>query len=163
MDMMDDSMEDTKTASPFSHGLEQQHAQSLPGSPYNRSISPSLMYQPPHYLPPLGYNLAGSPPPPSTSSQFDSPRFISRNSLYSGSISPEQEMRMTPPPEATFGRVEFNDRSNSNNYEESSIMRRENSIPKGKPGFKVTMGYRADCPRCLAHEPGHYQHLEPII
>lgn len=156
---MDDSMGEDPAFLGFNQNNESAHsqAQSLPTSPYYRSESPQT-YQPPHYLPHLGSNLAGSPP------SFDSPRFISSNSLFTGSNSPELEMRMTPPPEATFGRVEFNDRSqtSSHNFLEIQTDLLMNSIPRGKPGYKITMGYRADCAECLAHKPGHYQHLSKL-
>lgn len=28
-------------------------------------------------------------------------------------------------------------------------------------GWKVTMGYRADCAKCLQRVPGHYSHVVP--
>lgn len=154
---MDD---DSRQYSPFdsSTHLAPEHAHSLPASPRPRAISPFGTYSqlaalPPHYPPHLASNLAGSPPP------FDSPRFITRSGLYGdGSLSPEQQMRMTPPPEATYGR-------NASMYSMETALPHDHAIPnspRARPGYKITMGYRADCDKCIRSVPGHYQHLEPL-
>lgn len=111
------------------------HSTSLPTSP--RASPPPA----PHLLPALrnSRNLAGSPPPRgraySASSSVDSTGEVVDRMQVHERVGPTLAQLPPSPPQR----------------------------PSVTPyGYRITMGYRADCARCVAAEPNHYQHIEAI-
>lgn len=87
---------------------------------------------PPHYAPPLFYNLAGS----STS--------LSRSS----SSNENESLAGSPHP-----------LSHSSDYPFAAANIPQRRYLPTVPAQRVTMGYRPDCEKCVARVPGHYSHL----
>lgn len=160
-----------------SDDIEQPHSTLLPLTPlslnsiqaatiYNNQLSNkvplsslpsslSAVIAPPHQLPSLYSNLAGSP----TSSP------LSRSANNS---SEDHNMNVT-----FLGERVIDDEMNSNggngmtarmsmsgqqlNYSSSSFQ--EYGAAGGHKQPRISMGFRADCLKCLARVPGHYSHL----
>lgn len=110
---------------------------STPSSPYFYRSTPLAPHEPPS----LSSNLAGSPPRQrySTSPSIDSLEDMDEsNSMRMEFIErvPPQLVQLPPSPPKR---------------------------PSVAAGYKLTMGYRGDCDKCLRKEPGHYSHLELLV
>lgn len=121
----------------------------------------------PHHAPPLHQHLAGSPqehPPPPPS------RPPSATSVGAGAAHPQSQLGA-----ASFGLagpIDWSQQQQPDSVlldaEDSAMMMddsaagaRKQTGGTGGGGWKVTMGYRADCIKCLQRVPGHYSHVVP--
>ncbi|BGO97581.1 hypothetical protein RTBOTA2_001675 [Rhodotorula toruloides] len=119
-----------RPAAPFSF-----HASSNPPS-----LQSFLAQTAPHDAPPLHQHLAGSPQASGMS--------------RSSSSSSVQSMHFAAAP--TFPTLP------THHEQQDAMMTPVNSPTKrqgGTGGWKVTMGYRPDCPKCQQRVPGHYSHV----
>ncbi|GAA5932703.1 uncharacterized protein JCM15063_002181 [Sporobolomyces koalae] len=121
----------------------------LPAMPFSRP-------PPPHDAPPLYRHLAGSPPPrDSHLIRLDMSRTSSSNSSCSSHVPPG--FQVPPPPSGPF----LDPDDHMMDPTTTSHQHHETPPPTQptKRGWKVTMGYRPDCEKCLQRVPGHYTHV----
>ncbi|POY74483.1 hypothetical protein BMF94_2482 [Rhodotorula taiwanensis] len=120
---------------------------------------PGVLYQPtpvaPHHAPPLHRHLAGSPQQDRQTSRPPTPA----SGVQSGMAPPSQLGN------ASFGLagpVDWGQQPRTLiRGEDADMMDDAPTSPKRSGGWKVTMGYRADCIKCLQRVPGHYSHVVP--
>ncbi|TKA56259.1 hypothetical protein B0A53_01551 [Rhodotorula sp. CCFEE 5036] len=160
MDMDGDAMQ--------AEGAE-QHLASISDLDSHHSAAGHL-YHPipvaPHHAPPLHHHLAGSPraqqePPPSRPpSATSSGAALAQSQLGAASF-------------GLAGPIDWSQQAASvlvSGAEDSAMMmddsaadarKQSGGTDGGGGGWKVTMGYRADCIKCLQRVPGHYSHVVP--
>ncbi|KAL8283613.1 hypothetical protein RQP46_005408 [Phenoliferia psychrophenolica] len=124
------------------HHSHQQH-HSLPSSPGFRGSpfashhstppppAPPSSPVPPHRIPSLYANIAGSPHSESIS--------LSRSSSSTDASMSEDQVVVDP--------------------REVRLPTSPQRRPRSHPGQAFSMGFRADCDKCVARVPGHYTHL----
>ncbi|GAA5978245.1 hypothetical protein JCM10908_004285 [Rhodotorula pacifica] len=114
----------------------------------------------PHHAPPLHQHLAGSP----QAEQQPLSRPPSASSNRPVSLSAPSQLGA-----ASFGLagpIDWSQQQPAVLASEDSAMMMDDSAfsaagRKQGGGWKVTMGYRSDCIKCLQRVPGHYSHVVP--
>ncbi|GAA6016575.1 hypothetical protein JCM11491_006001 [Sporobolomyces phaffii] len=147
----------------------------LPAMPISRSATSSPFPPPPpprapHDAPPLHYHLAGSPSMTRSSSSTSllAGGGTTSASAIVGHSSAGQTVHPYPPPIATQAMSYESSSNHPDPDHDDVVMDSAGAPPPGashgaaggaRGSWKVTMGYRADCEKCLARQPGHYTHI----
>ncbi|GAA5989906.1 hypothetical protein JCM5350_004959 [Sporobolomyces pararoseus] len=138
----------------------------LPAMPLSRSstsspFNPPLLPAAPHDAPPLHQHLAGSPSMTRSSSSSSSHQGMGTGFLgHSSSGQILQPYPQIPSQTISYGTTaqqSHNDGDNDVSMDSSS--QTNQSGQGGRGGWKVTMGFRADCEKCQQRIPGHYTHV----
>ncbi|GAA6029256.1 hypothetical protein JCM8097_003590 [Rhodosporidiobolus ruineniae] len=98
----------------------------------------------PHDAPPLHHHLAGSPHSSGMTPSSSAGSIHSVHHIHSHHYPHPHHAHA---PEPTAGDVSM------------SPTLVKNGAGAGKGGWKVTMGYRPDCEKCVGRVPGHYSHV----
>lgn len=155
--------------------LEQEgalpHEEHLAPSVDSRQTSEQNLYHPipvaPHHAPPLHQHLAGSPqaqqdqpPPPSRPpSATSSGAALAQSQLGAASFGLAGPIDWSQQPASVLLGAE--DSAMMMDDSTAGARKQSGGTAGGGGGWKVTMGYRADCIKCLQRVPGHYSHVVP--
>ncbi|KWU46606.1 hypothetical protein RHOSPDRAFT_32066 [Rhodotorula sp. JG-1b] len=147
------------------------HEEHLAPSVDSRQTSEQNLYHPipvaPHHAPPLHQHLAGSPqaqqdqpPPPSRPpSATSSGAALAQSQLGAASFGLAGPIDWSQQPASVLLGAE--DSTMMMDDSTAGARKQSGGTAGGGGGWKVTMGYRADCIKCLQRVPGHYSHVVP--
>ncbi|GAA5966394.1 hypothetical protein JCM3765_005088 [Sporobolomyces pararoseus] len=137
----------------------------LPAMPLSRSSTSSPFNPPPpaapHDAPPLHQHLAGSPSMTRSSSSSSSHQGMGTGFLGHSSsgqiLQPYPQIPTQTISYETTAQQTYNDGDNDVSMDSSSQTNQTSQGTRG--GWKITMGFRADCEKCQQRIPGHYSHV----
>ncbi|GAA5877460.1 hypothetical protein JCM16303_003341 [Sporobolomyces ruberrimus] len=155
-DMQDSIEEDPHHHSYSPHPAMPLSSRSTTCSPYPPHPHP----HPPHEAPPLYNHLAGSPSSTTSMTRSVSDSSSIRGGDYETTLLPHI---LEPFPNQT---ISYETTTTTQNHDNDVSMDPSGvhqagggGNSGGKRGWKITMGYRPDCEKCLQRLPGHYSHV----
>ncbi|BGP53754.1 hypothetical protein JCM8202v2_001326 [Rhodotorula sphaerocarpa] len=159
---------DTEASHPVPHEAAEASMHDYPDPRDAGSMPPaSTLYQPtpiaPHHAPPLHRHLAGSPTTERQSSAHAS-YGVTTDQTGTALAAATAQSQLGAASFGLAGPVDWTPPVPSQSMHEDAAMMMDDAqqlSPRKSGGWKVTMGYRADCLKCLQRVPGHYSHVVP--